>query len=150
MDNPHRARPFPVVLPVRERAGVMHRVLEKRLETVLPMTMREADLDMWLILCQEDNLDPVFNTLIPFDTWCPILQMVVFYDNGDSIERISISGTNMRGLYDQPLSSQLPEEQWPILIEVIQTRDPQRIGINIGSVEWAAGGRHLQPIPTAC
>jgi Xaa-Pro aminopeptidase len=131
---------FPRILPMRERADVIHRVLQHRLDTILPLAMRKAGIDMWLILCQEDNLDPVFSTLIPLDTWCPILQVLAFYDTGEAVERLSFCGTNMRGLHEQPLTTQLPEKQWPALIEAIEARDPQRIGVNTGSVQWAAGG----------
>ncbi len=133
---------FPRVLPMRERADVIHRLLEERFQAILPMAMREAGLDMWLVLCQEDNLDPVFSTMIPMDTWCPILQILVFCDRGgdEGVERINISGTNMRGLCDWPLRSQLENEQWPLLKQIVEERDPQRIGVNIGAVQWAAGG----------
>ncbi|OQA40481.1 MAG: Metallopeptidase family M24 [Chloroflexi bacterium ADurb.Bin325] len=134
------------VLPVRGRAAVINRVLAQRLETVLPAAMAASGIDMWLILCYEDNLDPVFTTLIPMDTWCPILQVIVFYDRGPGpdgvhrIERINISGTNTHDLYDRPYRGQLESEQWPLLLRVIEERDPQRIGVNIGPVQWAAGG----------
>jgi Xaa-Pro aminopeptidase len=131
---------FPRVLPMRERAEVIHRVIRERLATVLPVAMREAGIDMWLILCQEDNLDPVFTTLIPLNTWCPILQMLVFHDTGDKFEGLNLSGTNTLDLYERPVATQLPEVQWPKLIELIEARDPQRIGLNIGATQWAAGG----------
>ncbi len=135
-----RPAEFPRVLSVRERAEVVDRVLRDRLTALLPLAMREAGIDMWLILCQEDNLDPVFTTMVPVNTWCPILQVLVFYDTGETVERINLSGTNTYDLYDRPIATQLLEAQWPKLIEVIEARDPQRIGLNIGSVEWAAGG----------
>ena len=133
---------FPQVLPMRARAEVIKRLLQKRLETILPMAMRETDFDMWLILCQEDDLDPIFKTLIPMDTWCPILQMLVFCDRGKEggVERINLSMTNTQGLYDKPWDGRHHEEQWPLLREIVEVRDPKRIGINIGSVQWAAGG----------
>ena len=61
------------VLPVRQQARILREVLAERLETVLPAAMHSAGLDMWLVLCQEDDLDPLFPTLLPMDTWCPIL-----------------------------------------------------------------------------
>jgi Xaa-Pro aminopeptidase len=132
---------MPAVLPMRERARVIQANLESRLALVLPQAMREAGIDMWIILCQEDNLDPVYATLIPMDTWCPILQVLVFHDRGEAgIEGISISGTNMRGLYVRPYRGQKPEEQWPILMQLIAERRPKRIAVNSGSVQWAAGG----------
>ena len=92
----------PRILTMRERAAVIHDVLEERLETILPAAMRESGFDMWIILCQEDDLDPVFASMIPLDTWCPILQMLVLYDRGEGkgVERISIAMTNTKGLFD--------------------------------------------------
>jgi Xaa-Pro aminopeptidase len=127
---------------MRQRAGTIYRLLKGRLETILPAAMREAGLDMWLILCQEDNFDPVFTTLIPMDTWCPILQVLVFYDRGGDagVEGINISGTNTHDLYQRPYKGQIEAEQWPLLVKLIEERDPKRIGLNTGSVQWAAGG----------
>ena len=103
--------------------------------------MRETGFDMWIVLCQEDNPDPVFTTLIPMDTWCPILQILVFYDRGAAgVERINISGTNTHDLYDRPYRGQLEREQWPLLRKIVEERDPKRIGINTGAIQWAAGG----------
>ena len=131
----------PRVLRMRERARVIQGNLADRLKHVLPAAMRETGIDMWIVLCQEDDLDPVYATMIPMDTWCPILQMLVFHDRGDEgVEGINISGTNTHGLYTRPYSGQLPEKQWPMLGDLVTERDPQRIGINIGRVQWAAGG----------
>jgi Xaa-Pro aminopeptidase len=80
--------------------------------------------------------------MIPLDTWCPILQILVFYDREGQtgIERINISGTNTHDLYDRPYQGQLECEQWPLLRQIVEARDPQRIGINVGAIQWAAGG----------
>lgn len=128
--------------PMRERAAVVNRNLRTRLDTVLPLAMRETGFDMWIVLCQEDNPDPVFSTMIPMDTWCPILQLLVFYDRGSDrgVERINISGVNTHDLYDRPYRGQLEREQWPLLRQIVETRDPKRIGINTGAIQWAAGG----------
>lgn len=129
------------VLPIRQRAEVIRRIIRKRVNFILPEVMRQTGIDMWLILCQEDNLDPAFRMLIPLDTWCPILQILVFYDKGlEGVECINISGTDMRGLYEWPYRGQVEEEQWSLLKQIIEERDPKRIGINIGSIQWAAGG----------
>lgn len=132
----------PPVLPVRQRATIIQRVLEERLESILPAAMRETGFDMWVILCQEDNLDPIFTTMIPMNTWCPILQMLILYDRGAErgVERINLSMTNTGQLYDRPWTGRHHEEQWALLKDIICERDPQRIGINIGSTQWAAGG----------
>ena len=139
----HSAARFPKVLPVRERAEIVNGVLAERLDTVLPLAMREGGIDMWLVICQEDNLDPVFESMIPVDTWCPILQMLVFHDRGPEagVERINVSMTDTKGLYETPWPGRRHHsEQWTLLRGIVEERDPERIGINVGSVQWAAGG----------
>jgi Xaa-Pro aminopeptidase len=141
MQDRHAPEPVVNFLPVRERSRLILANLEDRLRMVMPRAMRAAGLEMWIILCQEDDLDPVYTTLIPMDTWCPILQMLVFHDRGDEgTEGINISGTDTRDLYTHPYRGQKPEEQWPILRRLVSERAPRRIGINTGSVQWAAGG----------
>src|SRR4051794_7383778 len=134
----------PHVLSMRQRSDLIYRSLQRRLSEVLPGAMRAAEIDAWLIVCQEDNLDPIFTTMIPMDTWCPILQLLLFIDHGDGVvEGFNISGTNTHDLYTRPYAGQLVEEQWRHLRRLLHDHDPQRIGVNIGSIQWAAGGLTL-------
>jgi hypothetical protein len=133
---------FPKILGVREQARVVNDLLRQRFETVLPVVMRETGFDMWIILCNEDNHDPVFTTIIPWECWAPILQMVVFYDRGDQqgIERINISITDMQGLMQDAWNLDSHEDQWATLRRIVTERSPRRIGINVSDVIWAADG----------
>ena len=128
------------ILPIKQRMRWMRETIAERLDTVLPAAMRAADLDCWLVLCQEDNEDPVFRTLIPPDAWCPILQILAFFDHGDRVERVSFAMTGTGGLYEQPWTGRDSAEQWALLAGWLAERQPRRIGLNIGSVQWAAGG----------
>ena len=129
------------VLPLREQDRVIYKTLEERFAIILPAAMREAGIDMWVILCQEDDPDPVFRTMLPLNCWTPILQMLVFFDRGEQgIERLNISMTDMQGLFDSPWKGRNYWEQWEFLAEVIRQRNPQKIGLNIGKIQWAAGG----------
>ena len=76
------------------------------------------------------------------DTWPKVLQMLVFFDRGTElgVERINLSMTDTGYLYDKPWKGGNHPEQWHLLSEIIVERDPERIGINIGDVNWAAGG----------
>lgn len=134
-------RDFPHVLPMRQRAQVIHQLLQGRIATILPAAMREANLDMWILICQEDNLDPVFASLIPMDTWCPILQLLVFVARPDgTVEGVNLCGTDTHDLYHHPYTGQIEHEQWALLQQLVAEHKPQRIGVNIGSVAWAGGG----------
>lgn len=137
----------PEVLGIRERVATVNRILEARLDRLLPVAMREAGFDMWIITCNEDNLDPVFETMIPYNTWTPITQILVFYDPGPGkpIERLNVSRTNLRGLYKDAWDAgawdnDKKESQWASLARIVRERDPKVIGINEGDVQWAAGG----------
>lgn len=132
----------PRVLPMRQRDSLYRQVLEERLDSLLPAAMRDTGIDMWLVVCQEDDLDPVFRTMMPMFTWCPILQILIFSQpsGADTVERVNLSMTKTGGLYREPWTGRHHEEQWRRLAEIVSERDPQRIGINVGSVQWAAGG----------
>src|SRR5690606_29043689 len=88
----------------------------------------------------EDNPDPLFLTMIPFDNWHPILSLLVFVRHGGVVKRFNLSGVDTKDLYERPYAGQLEEKQWPLLLDLIRQHDPTRIGINVGAVAWAAGG----------
>lgn len=132
----------PSVLSLKQQHELSIQILQKRLQTVLPQAMREADIDMWLIICQEDDYDPVFKTMVPLRVWAPILQMLVFFDRGmdQGVECINLSQTDLGNLFVKPWSGHFHTEQWDLLGKLIAERDPKKIGINTGSIEWSAGG----------
>jgi hypothetical protein len=132
---------LPTVLPVRDQARVVNQLLDKRLATLLPRFMRETHIDMWIIVCHEDNHDPVFRTMIPWQAWTPILQIVVLFDTGTEVERINISRTNMCGLMPPSPWDPLGEiDQWECLRQIVVERGPRCIGINQSDVIWGADG----------
>jgi Xaa-Pro aminopeptidase len=137
----------PSVLPIRERAELVYRITKQRLDTLLPRLMREAGFDMWIIACNEDNLDPVFETMIPYENWCPITQILVLYDRGPEkgIERINVSRTDTQGLFTNAWDAgawdnKKGESQWDCLGRVVRERNPKKIGLNEGEIQWMAGG----------
>jgi hypothetical protein len=137
----------PSVLTVRQQADVVYRITAKRLETLLPRLMRETGLDMWIISCNEDNLDPIFETMVPLGNWNPITQILVFYDQGPAkgIERLNVSRTDTQGLFKNSWDSaawdqKKGESQWEALGRIVRERDPKRIGLNEGEIQWVAGG----------
>jgi len=132
----------PAVMGVRDQARVVNQLLSERFEKLLPGIMRETGFDMWIIVCYEDNHDPVFNTIIPWECWAPILQMVVFYDAGEEkgIERLNISLTNMQGLMTTVWGLDSVDDQWTTLRRIVEERNPRRIGINQSDVIWGADG----------
>ncbi|MBE0712406.1 MAG: aminopeptidase P family protein, partial [Candidatus Aminicenantes bacterium] len=136
----------PSVLTVRQQADLVHKITAKRLETLLPRMMRETGLDMWIISCNEDNLDPIFETMVPLGNWNPITQILVLFDQGPGkgVERLNVARTDTQGLFKNAWDAaawdqKKGESQWDALGRVVRERDPKRIGLNEGEVQWAAG-----------
>jgi len=137
----------PAVLSIRERADLVYKITQKRLDALLPRIMKETGFDMWIIACNEDNLDPIFETMIPYENWNPITQILVLFDRGNAkgVERLNVSRTDTQGLFTNvwdagAWDAKKGEGQWECLGRVVRERDPKRIGINESEVQWAAGG----------
>ncbi|MEM3658608.1 MAG: M24 family metallopeptidase [Candidatus Hadarchaeum sp.] len=128
------------VLSIREQSEVIYRIIKKRINTLLPVFMEDTGYDCWLILCYEDNPDPVLFTLVPLNTWTPILQILAFFNRKTKIIGYNISGMETYDLYDRPYRGQDETTQWEKLKQLISEYAPKRIGINIGHTIWAASG----------
>ena len=128
----------PAVLAQRDRVAPVNRMVEERLEELLPQLMREEGLDMWLVLNREYAEDPVYFSLVPAPTHAARrTTMLVFFDRGEAegIERLTVSRYPLADLYEPAWEGGDLEEQWQRLGEVIRERNPQRIGINV-SRDW--------------
>jgi hypothetical protein len=145
-EAPAPERNSPSVLPIRERAALVLKVVQKRLDTLLPRLMRETGFDMWVISCNEDNLDPIFETMMPFENWCPITQILVLCDRGPEkgVERINVSRTDTQGLFVNgwnaaAFDAKKGESQWEAFGRIVKERNPKKIALNEGEIQWAAG-----------
>ncbi len=144
------ARPFGTL---RAQAAHEQRWLVDRLETVLPMLMREYGVAMWVIPMREYNEDPVFRGLKAPTTFAARRRSVyVFFDRGPArgVERLAIGGTSQGGAYETlRVTEQAPDgrprefwgpDQWRAVADVIRERDPRNIAVNISQAHNFADG----------
>ena len=126
------------VLPLRDRVEPENRMLRERLDTLLPRLMRDADLDMWVVIAREYAEDPVYFTLVPQPAHAARrTTMLVFHRQPDgSVQRLSINRYPFGAPYETAWSGGDLDAQWRALGTLITARDPRRIGINV-SGEWA-------------
>jgi Xaa-Pro aminopeptidase len=121
----------PAILTLREQAAIYDAWLKNRLERILPELMRQEDFDMWLVLCRENNEDPVFFSLVPFASlYASRTSMLVFFDKGsEGIERLTVSRSGIGQLYRSVWD---PDkiDQWVRLAEIVKERNPKKIGID--------------------
>ena len=128
------------VLPERQRVEPVNRILEHRLEQLLPQLMRETGIDMWLVINREYAEDPVFFTLAPEPVFAARrTTMLVFHDRGDGenggVDRLTVNRYPLGTLYESAWAGGDLEAQWKALGELIKERQPKKIGINV-SRHW--------------
>ena len=123
---------MPVVLPMRERAALVDRWLETRLDAVVPALMRRENIPMWIISAREYNEDPVIETMLPA-TWLSARRrtILVFYDRGpdEGVERLAVARYNV-GPFPRAWDPEAQPDQWGRLAELIAERDPAAIALN--------------------
>jgi len=127
---------YPAVLSLKEQAALHDGWLSVRLNTLLPELMRREKIDMWLVICEEYNEDPVYLSLVPFASLSARrLSLLVFFDRGGDkgVERFSVSRYGIRDLYPTIWKAN-QEDQWQALARAVKERDPKRIGINEAEV----------------
>ncbi|MEM0962207.1 MAG: M24 family metallopeptidase [Bacteroidota bacterium] len=138
---PLAAQPdVPGLLSMRERAEVHDRWLDERLETVVPMLMQRAGVDLWILVAREYNEDPVLETMLPA-TWLSARRrtILVFHDTGDAVERLAVARYDV-GPFPRAWDPETQPDQWARLAEIVAERDPERIAINVSETFALADG----------
>jgi hypothetical protein len=130
------------VLAPRDRIAPENRMLQERLQTLLPALMEETDLDMWLVIAREYAEDPVYFTLVPQPNLSARrTTMLVFHRQPDgSVKRLSINRYPFGEPYESAWSGGDLESQWKALGDLIATHAPRRIGINVSEAWPVADG----------
>ena len=122
----------PAVMSLKEQAAVYDGWLASRLSALLPELMRREKIDMWLVICEEYNEDPVYLSLVPFASLSARrLTMLVMFDRGEDkgVEKFSVNRYGIGSLFPTVWKAD-QEGQWQALARAIKERGPRRIGIN--------------------
>ena len=124
---------FAQILPEKERALLKDEILEDRFKNILPGLMEDANIDMWLLISREYNEDPVLKTMLPA-TWLNARRrtIIVFYRNKKEkiIERLAVARYNIGKSIQSSWDKEKEPNQWKALVDIIASRNPDKIGIN--------------------
>jgi Xaa-Pro aminopeptidase len=124
---------FAQILPEKERALLKDEILEDRFKNLLPGLMEDASIDMWLLISREYNEDPVLKTMLPA-TWLNARRrtIIVFYRNKKEkiIERLAVARYNIGKSIQSSWDKEKEPNQWKALVDIIASRNPDKIGIN--------------------
>lgn len=131
------------ILNEREQSKIVDEILEERFEKVLPHLMKRTGIDCWLLIAREYNEDPVLKTMLP-STWLSARRttMLLFYLNPATniVERYAIARYNVGNAIQAAWNLEKFPDQWDALVDLIQKKNPERIGINISKSFGHADG----------
>jgi hypothetical protein len=119
-------------IPMRKRVKIMQKFWDWKRENVLPMIMREHEVNMWIIRNDEEPLyrqtsyreHPVYTSLLPAnhegqvfsskykDSLSGLPEILVFYDTGSEIEYVEAKD------YDH-------------ITKLVRERDPKKIAVSV-------------------
>ena len=123
----------PLVLPMRERAVIIDQWLAERVETVLPMLMERSGIDMWVIISREYNEDPVIRTMLPA-TWQSARRRTILLIHqpapGQPLETLAVARYGVGETFEKAWDKEEHGDQWLRLAQLIEERNPKKIGIN--------------------
>lgn len=123
------------ILSLKEQSRVVDELLADRLNNLLPVLMKEEGIDMWVVISREYNEDPVIRTMLPA-TWISARRRTIlaFYRNpSGTFEKLAIArynvGSEIKAAWDM---TKFPD-QWDALVDLIQQRNPAKIGLNFSA-----------------
>lgn len=134
-------------------------ILDERINNLLPQLMDRTGMDMWVIISREYNEDPVLKTFLPA-TWLSARRrtMLVFYRDARSnkFEKLAVARYNVGKSIQSAWNPETQPDQWAALVDIIRSRNPQKIGINLSKDFGHADGINhteydmlLQKLPPA-
>ena len=131
----------------RQRYRRKRDITLNKVNTVLLPAMRAHAIDMWIVLDREYHPDPM---AVDIGGEFGVRNAAVFYDTGDRLEKIYIYSHPSRedlidALYDQTINyGYRPAGLRPHLAEVVQARNPRRIGIDTSPTLPMADGLSVE------
>ncbi|WP_099018092.1 M24 family metallopeptidase [Marinicella litoralis] len=138
----------PKILPLKTQAAVIDRLLEDKVQTVLPQLMRDNNIDMWIVMAREYNEDPVIRTMLPA-IWHAARRrtILVMYDSGESnstaaagIETMAVARYDVGSVFKKSWDKAQQPDQWARLAEIIEEKQPNKIGLNFSNHFGQADG----------
>lgn len=121
------------ILSEKNRAVKINEILKNRFENVLPGLMDKTGIDMWILISREYNEDPVLKTMLPAE-WLNARRrtILVFYRDkeNNSLDKLAVARYNFGENIISTWDKEKQPDQWKRLNEIIDERNPKKIGLN--------------------
>lgn len=124
---------LPIILSLQERARVIDQWLELRMKKLMPVLMQRENIAMWILISREYNEDPVLETMLPAE-WMSARRrtiLVIYHPPGaDTVETLAIARYNVGKIFKSAWKPEVEPDQWARLVEIVKSRNPQKIALN--------------------
>ena len=134
------------VLSVQKQAQTINEVLTDRIDNLLPKLMDEANIDCWLIISREYNEDPILKTFLPAE-WLSARRttMLLFYRDkkNNTLKSYAIARYQVGKRIQAAWNPEQEPNQWMALSKLIDSLNPNKIGLNNSMNYGHADGLHV-------
>lgn len=131
------------IMSEKDRAALRDEILADRFNELLPELMDRTGIDMWVIISREYNEDPVMRTMLPAK-WLNARRrtILVFYRDKemDTIEKLAVARYDVGKNIQSAWNKEEQPDQWQALVNIIEKRNPKKIGINTSAYFNIADG----------
>ncbi len=129
------------ILTLRRQWSERDRLLEERLDTLLPALMKREGIDLWIVLGSEYNEDPIFDTLTPASLLNASRSMILLFRlcRDGTVERAIIGPYGIEAGYER-VSGSPQETQEDLLLRFVSESEPKTIGVNTSNLFPLADG----------
>lgn len=132
---------MPRLLTQREQIDVRETWLKKRLGSMLLPMMKRHGIEMWIVVNEEFNSDPVTEHIVPPIPIVGRRDIFIFVDRGERIERIAMVRYDEERLKTHyrmvmPARDKFGDE----LKKIVDERAPKTIALNIGGSRGQQSG----------
>ncbi|HAH38048.1 MAG TPA: Xaa-Pro aminopeptidase, partial [Algoriphagus sp.] len=121
------------VLTQREQAELIDSWLDVRINSLLPQLMTETGVDMWIVISREYNEDPVIRTMLPATCMAARRRtiLVMYQPKPNSpVETYAIARYDVGKAFKRAWNPEQQPDQWKALINLVASKNPQKIGLN--------------------
>ncbi len=133
----------PAIPSLRERALAEDHLLAERFQTVLPKLMRDNGIDLWLLIAEEYNEDPVMKTMLPASWLSARRKTILFiFDRGgpEGLEMLAVARYPVGSTFKAAWNPDQEPDQWKRLVQLIEERKPKKIALNVSETYAHADG----------
>jgi Xaa-Pro aminopeptidase len=128
--------------------GPWPEIRRERIRTLLPAAMKRAGVDAWLVVCRENDNDPLAAHVGGENAGAPAA--FLFFRTAAGVRSVALSpageATALKdmGLHDEVVVLERGASPWDGVAKLLRASDPRKIAVNSSTMTVADGLSHTQ------